>query len=274
MYSGGSGEFAYVDQLRLPRRRGRACVICTEWQPYRRPDFERMRSLLAPVIFDGRNIYSPDKMREEGSSYHSVGTRPRWSDSAGAVSARIVSRMTVLVTGRRRLPGLSPVRALPRRRARGRRRGQLHHGQRENIAHLEVTPGFTLHRARRVEAASFPDEGRGVLHFASPASPVDYLELPIQTLKVGSSVRTTRWGWPGRRGRASCSLPRPRSTAIRSPSAAGDYWGHVNPVGPRGVYDEAKRFAEAMTMAYHRAPRGGYAHRADLQHLRPAHAPR
>jgi len=93
----------------------------------------------------------------------------------------------------------------------------------------------------------------GVFHFASPASPVDYLELPIQTLKVGSLGTHNALGLAKAKGA--------RFVLASTSEVYGDpqehpqtesYWGHVNPVGPRGVYDEAKRFAEAMTMAYHR----------------------
>jgi hypothetical protein len=115
-------------------------------------------------------------------------------------------------------------------------------GSTDNIAHLAGRPDFLF----------VHQDGR-VLHFASPGEPpVDYLELPIQTLKVGSWAPTTPWAWPRPRAPASCW---PRRRGLRRPAgppAARDYWGNVNPVGPRGVYDEAKRFAEAMTMAYHR----------------------
>ena len=93
-----------------------------------------------------------------------------------------------------------------------------------------------------------------ILHFASPASPVDYLEYPIQTLKVGSLGTHKRWVLRKQKKRDSCC-------GVQTSEVYGDplihpqkenYWGNVNPVGPRGVYDEAKRFAEAMTMAYHR----------------------
>jgi dTDP-glucose 4,6-dehydratase len=92
-----------------------------------------------------------------------------------------------------------------------------------------------------------------VLHFASPASPVDYLELPIQTLKVGSLGTHKTLGLAKAKGArfllASTSEVYGDPLVHPQPES---YWGHVNPVGPRGVYDEAKRFAEAMTMAYHR----------------------
>ncbi len=113
-----------------------------------------------------------------------------------------------------------------------------------------------------------------VLHFASPASPIDYLELPIQTLKVGSLGTHNALGLAKAKGArfllASTSEVYGDPLVHPQPES---YWGNVNPIGPRGVYDEAKRFAEAMTMAYHRVPRRRHAHRAHLQHLRPAHAP-
>ncbi len=92
-----------------------------------------------------------------------------------------------------------------------------------------------------------------ILHFASPASPIDYLELPIQTLKVGSLGTHKALGL-AREKRARLLLAS-TSEVYGDPLVhpqTEDYWGNVNPVGPRGVYDEAKRFAEAMTMAYHR----------------------
>ncbi len=93
----------------------------------------------------------------------------------------------------------------------------------------------------------------GVLHFASPASPVDYLEQPIPTLKVGSLGTHKTLGLAKAKG--ARYLLASTSEVYGDPQVhpqPESYWGHVNPVGPRGVYDEAKRFAEAMTMAYHR----------------------
>src|SRR5581483_5999913 len=93
----------------------------------------------------------------------------------------------------------------------------------------------------------------GVLHFASPASPIDYLELPIQTLKVGSLGTHNALGIAKAKGARFflASTSEVYGDPLEHPQRES-YWGNVNPIGPRGVYDEAKRFAEAMTVAYHR----------------------
>lgn len=126
-------------------------------------------------------------------------------------------------------------------------------GKRENIAALEARDDFefVLHDVSKpIEVAGPVDY---VLHFASPASPIDYLELPIQTLKVGSLGTHNSLGLAKAKGAryllASTSEVYGDPLVHPQPES---YWGNVNPVGPRGVYDEAKRFAEAMTMAYHR----------------------
>lgn len=125
-------------------------------------------------------------------------------------------------------------------------------GARENIAHLEGNPKFQfiLHDVSKYISIDGPLDG--VLHFASPASPIDYLELPIQTLKVGSLGTHNALGLAKAKGArfflASTSEVYGDPQVHPQPES---YWGHVNPVGPRGVYDEAKRFAEAITMAYH-----------------------
>jgi len=115
---------------------------------------------------------------------------------------------------------------------------------REDFFFIEHDVSTPLFLAERVE---------GVLHFASPASPVDYLELPIQTLKVGSLGTYNSLGLAKAHG--ARFLLASTSEVYGDPQIhpqTEDYWGHVNPIGPRGVYDEAKRFAEAITMAYHR----------------------
>jgi dTDP-glucose 4,6-dehydratase len=126
-------------------------------------------------------------------------------------------------------------------------------GSRDNIAHLASHRRFmfAMHDVSRFIQVGGPVDG--VLHFASPASPIDYLELPIQTLKVGSLGTHNALGLAKAKGArfflASTSEVYGDPQVHPQPES---YWGHVNPVGPRGVYDEAKRFAEAMTMAYHR----------------------
>jgi dTDP-glucose 4,6-dehydratase len=126
-------------------------------------------------------------------------------------------------------------------------------GARENLAQLKDDRrfGFVLHDVSRYIQVDGPVDG--VLHFASPASPIDYLELPIQTLKVGSLGTHNALGLAKAKGArfflASTSEVYGDPQVHPQPES---YWGHVNPVGPRGVYDEAKRFAEAITMAYHR----------------------
>ncbi len=126
-------------------------------------------------------------------------------------------------------------------------------GSPDNIAHLIGNGRF--HFVQHDVTNFIYVEGAldGVLHFASPASPVDYLELPIQTLKVGSLGTHKTLGLAKAKG--ARYLIASTSEVYGDPEVhpqREDYWGHVNPIGPRGVYDEAKRFAEAMTMAYRR----------------------
>jgi dTDP-glucose 4,6-dehydratase len=126
-------------------------------------------------------------------------------------------------------------------------------GSPDNIAHLTGNRHFIFHEHNVTNFIYVEGPLDGVLHFASPASPRDYLELPIQTLKVGSLGTHKALGLAKAKGArfllASTSEVYGDPLVHPQPEA---YWGNVNPVGPRGVYDEAKRFAEAITMAYHR----------------------
>jgi dTDP-glucose 4,6-dehydratase len=126
-------------------------------------------------------------------------------------------------------------------------------GHPENVAHLEGNEYFSLIRHDISTPLFIDGDVEGVLHFASPASPIDYLQLPIQTLKVGSlGTHNTLGLAKEKRARYFiASTSEVYGDPLEHPQTES-YWGNVNPVGPRGVYDEAKRFAEAMTMAYHR----------------------
>ena len=122
-----------------------------------------------------------------------------------------------------------------------------------NVAHLQSNSLFHLVQHDVTRYIDIPGSVDAVLHFASPASPDDYLKLPIPTLKVGALGTHNALGLA--LAKKSRFLLASTSECYGDPEVSPQpetYWGHVNPIGPRGVYDEAKRFAEAMTMAYHR----------------------
>ena len=126
-------------------------------------------------------------------------------------------------------------------------------GSPDNVAPLMRNPRFTFIQQDVTNYVYVEGPLDAILHFASPASPVDYLEKPIQTLKVGSLGTHKVLGLAKAKG--SRFLLASTSECYGDPLVHPqneDYWGNVNPIGPRGVYDEAKRFAEAMTMAYNR----------------------
>jgi dTDP-glucose 4,6-dehydratase len=122
-----------------------------------------------------------------------------------------------------------------------------------NIEHLAGNENFKFIKQDVTEYIYLPGPLDFIFHFASPASPIDYLELPIQTLKVGSLGTHKTLGLA--KAKNATYLLASTSEVYGDPlihPQTEDYWGNVNPIGPRGVYDEAKRFAEALTMAYHR----------------------
>lgn len=127
-------------------------------------------------------------------------------------------------------------------------------GDLQNIAHLFKLENFDFYHHDVSKFVHIPGDLDCILHFASPASPVDYLKIPIQTLKVGSLGTHNLLGLA--RAKQARILVASTSEVYGDPLVSPqseDYWGNVNPVGPRGVYDEAKRFQEAITMAYHNA---------------------
>ena len=121
-----------------------------------------------------------------------------------------------------------------------------------NIEHLFKLPNFEFHHHDVSKFVHVPGQLDYILHFASPASPIDYLKIPIQTLKVGSLGTHNLLGLAKAKG--ARMLIASTSEVYGDPEVhpqVEEYWGNVNPVGPRGCYDEAKRFQEAITMAYH-----------------------
>ncbi len=126
-------------------------------------------------------------------------------------------------------------------------------GNADNIAHLFPNPRFSFIPQDVTTYIYVKGPVDAILHFASPASPIDYLEVPIPTLKVGSLGTHKALGLAKEKGARFllASTSEVYGDPLIHPQKE-DYWGNVNPIGPRGVYDEAKRFAEAMTMAYHR----------------------
>lgn len=125
-------------------------------------------------------------------------------------------------------------------------------GDMKNIEHLFKLPDFDFYHHDVTRFIHIPGELHYILHFASPASPIDYLKIPIQTLKVGSLGTHNCMGLAKAKG--ARILVASTSEVYGDPLVHPqheEYWGNVNPVGPRGVYDEAKRFQEAITMAYH-----------------------
>jgi dTDP-glucose 4,6-dehydratase len=126
-------------------------------------------------------------------------------------------------------------------------------GNLENISHLFGNENFRFIKYDVTEFIHIDGRVDNILHFASPASPIDYLKFPIQTLKVGSLGTHKALGLA--KAKKARFLLASTSEVYGDPEIHPQpetYWGNVNPIGPRGVYDEAKRFAEAMTMAYHR----------------------
>ncbi|WP_250632503.1 UDP-glucuronic acid decarboxylase family protein [Rhodoflexus caldus] len=125
-------------------------------------------------------------------------------------------------------------------------------GNLDNIAHLFPLKNFEYYHHDVTKFVHIPGDLRYILHFASPASPIDYLKMPIQTMKVGSIGTMNLLGLAKDKG--ARILVASTSEIYGDPDVhpqPEEYWGNVNPIGPRGVYDEAKRFMEAITMAYH-----------------------
>ena len=170
---------------------------------------------------------------------------------------------TVLITGGAGFIGSHLCEAFLARGCRVIAMDNLLTGSLKNIAPFENNPAFRFIRHDVSKTIDFPDPLDYILHFASPASPIDYANFPIPTLKVGALGTHNALGLA--KAKKAVFLLASTSEVYGDPLVhpqTEDYWGNVNPVGPRGVYDEAKRFAEALAMAYYRA------HRIDVKIVR------
>jgi dTDP-glucose 4,6-dehydratase len=192
-------------------------------------------------------------VKEGGEGYNTV--RIHWLDQRhGSIRDQEAKTMRAVVTGGAGFLGSHLSDYLLARGWDVLSIDNLVTGTERNVMHLKDNPHFRMMQHDVTKYIDVPGDVDYVLHFASPASPVDYLKLPIQTLKVGSL---------GTHNTLGLALAKKAKYFLASTSECyGDpaispqpetYWGNVNTVGPRGVYDEAKRFAEALVMAYHRA---------------------
>ncbi len=219
-----------------------ALLICTEWGVYRNPDFDKIKTLLNDaVIFDGRNLFDIQEMNLKGYYYSSIGRH-----------LKIANMMTILVTGAAGFLGSHLCDRFTKEGYHVIGMDNLITGRMSNLEHLMKLSNFEFHHHDVSKHIHIPGKLDYILHFASPASPIDYLKIPIQTLKAGSLGIHNCLGL--------ARVKKPEFLSHRTSEVYGDpiehpqpetYFGNVNPVGPRGVYDEAKRFQEAMTMAYH-----------------------
>ncbi len=219
-------------------------TVLTEWDEFRWLEFATVAGLMrSPVIVDTRNLLEPAAVRRRGFSYTGLG-REQLPGTSGR---------RVVVTGGAGFLGSHLCDSLLARGDEVVAIDNLVSGRLENIEHLFGRDGFTYARHDVSGYVWVPGPVDAVLHFASPASPKDYLEFPIQTLKVGSLGTHNCLGLAKDKG--ARFLLASTSEVYGDPQVhpqPESYWGNVNPVGPRGVYDEAKRFAEAMAMAYQR----------------------
>ena len=235
-----------------------AIVVATEWNEFALLDFDRISDLVAARnMIDARNLLDRGALTKRGFTYQGVGR---------SLMARVV------ITGGAGFLGSHLADELLGRGDEVVAIDNLSTGNNANIEHLLALPGFTFVEHDVSKYVWVPGERRCRAPLRRPASPVDYLKLPIQTLKVGSLGTHNTLGLAKAKGATYflASTSEVYGDPQVHPQTEG-YWGNVNPVGPRGVYDEAKRFSEAMTMAYHRS-HGIDTHRPDLQHLWAAHA--
>ncbi len=249
-------------------------VLATEWPEFRELDLRALRDVMVyPVVVDTRNALDPAAMIDAGFSYYAMG-RPSQIDgsrlAAGLERQRDRERTP---GGRRRIAPIGEVAMGVRAVVTGGAGfvgshlcerllaegwsvvcvDSLMTGSTENLAGAFGDDRFAFQQANVSERIDVDGPVDWVLHFASPASPRDYLDHPIQTLKVGSLGTMNSLGLA--RAKGAGLLLASTSEVYGDPLVhpqPESYWGNVNPIGPRSVYDEAKRYAEAIATAYHR----------------------
>ena len=230
-----------------------ALVVLTDWAEFSQLDVSQIKQRLGrPVVLDGRNMFDSGAMKDIGLTYVCVGRPADGISIAKQVYSAGTRKKRALVTGAAGFLGSHMVDALLAEGYSVVGVDNLLTGRVKNIQHLNTDPHFEFLR-RDISEPFDPGTVDLVFNMASPASPIDYTIHGVETLLVGSSGTRNALDI-ARRYKATflhCSTSECYGDPLIHPQPES-YWGHVNPIGPRSVYDESKRFSEALIMAYHR----------------------
>lgn len=249
-----AGNLEFADDPYQAMDHADALVILTDWPEFARLDLPEMkRRLKRPLVLDGRNLFDYNTMTRAGFTYICVGVAGQQPD-ATATAPHLAGRRTMqaLITGAAGFLGSHMVDALLEEGYSVIGADNLLTGRMQNIEHLKSNPHFKF-LEQDITVPFDPGRVDMVFNMASPASPVDYAIHGVETLLVGSSG--TRNVLEIARRYDAKFLHCSTSECYGDPQVHPQpetYWGYVNPIGPRSVYDEAKRFSEALIMAYHR----------------------